>query len=401
MLIGKRFADIDGQDIMNLISERVPESQYIEYKEKPWDSSVANRKESLYDIAALANAYGGCIIVGIRTEGDIPVQVIPVVDAASQQSVLQKRAIAGVDPRIPGLGIRPVTTKDGDVLLIHVPRSGRNPHMVTLEGASKFYRRHGKDKLLMSVDEIGDAFLVTGSRVDRGLAQIARHQETAPLGSTSPLLCLASLPLLHYPRPIDPTEAWAYDFLTSPPSPPDNGGWSLLHTEQDRACYYEVEPSLEGLVKRHVRREELFHLSLSRDGMFSFRTGQFLFPPNPHEILGRALIDTVVHFLRASQALAEHLNFQGEIASYLTLANVQSLALSHTAAIPGRTWTLGEPVKTELASISPEPLTWDSGAEPDGVACRLLNIVYNAFHYKAAPLFKNGKYDPQAISPSD
>jgi len=245
MMPSKRLEEIGGQDIMGLISDKVPESQYIEYKREPWGNSSAERKESLYDITAFANAYGGDIIVGIQTDGDIPVEVVPPADAANLQSDLQKRVIAGVDPRIPGLRIRPVGTPKGDVLLIRVPRSGRSPHMVTLEGTNKFYRRHGKDKLLMSVDEIGDAFLVTGQRVERGLDIIARHQQAAPSAADGPMLCMASLPLLHYPRPIDVTEAWTYEFLADPPSLPDAPGWSLLNTDRSFRMGYEVVPTLE------------------------------------------------------------------------------------------------------------------------------------------------------------
>jgi hypothetical protein len=399
MMLSKRFEDIDGQDILGFIKDRVPESQYIEYKREPWGNSSAERKESLYDITAFANAYGGDIIVGMQTDGDIPVKVVPIADAAALQSDLQKRAIAGVDPRIPGLQVRPVATPDGDVLLVRVPRSGRSPHMVTLEATNKFYRRHGKDKLLMSVDEIGDAFLVTGQRVERGLDIIARHQQSACLEAGAPTLCMASLPLLHYPRPIEATETWVYEFLADPPSSPEMSGWTLLRIHPNVQVYYEIVPTLEGLVKRHTDRERPYRLALARNGLFSFRAGGITLPPEEREIVARRLIASVVHFLRASKTLAERLDFQGEIASSLTLANTQTLTLRRTAAIPGENWYLSEAAGTELTTIAIEPVTWDSASEPDSVALRLMNIVYNAFHYKSAPLFRDGKYDPTAIEP--
>lgn len=76
-----------------------------------------------------------------------------------------------------------------------------------------------------------------------------------------------------------------------------------------------------------------------------------------------------------------------------------TLGLRRTAADPGKMWLIAGPVRTELQAIAPEPLTWDSAADSDSVALRLMNIVYNAFHYKEAPLFRGGKYDSTAVEP--
>lgn len=399
-MLGKRFEEVSGEDIAALINEGVEESQYIEYKREPWGNSSAERKECLYDITAFANAYGGDIIIGIDTRGHKPVSIVGLTGAADLQSDIQKRAIAGVDPRIPGLQIHPIPTSAGDVLLIRIPRSSRSPHMVTIEGTNKFYRRHGKDKLLMSVDEIGDAFLVTGQRVDRGLDLIARHQAAAPAIADEPLLCLASLPLLHYPRPIDVTEEWASDFLAAPPSQPEIPGWSTLPTNGDWQ-YYEVVPTLEGLVKRWRFDRHSYQLTLSRNGLLSFRTSRIVDPNSGKMLIPNSIIDTVVHFLRATKALTEYLGFQGEVASYLTLANVMSLKLP--PSVNPSDWRMVRPGvrESEMQTIAPEPITWSSASEPDSVANRLLNIVYNAFHYRQAPLFTAGRYDPTATAWAD
>ena len=404
MLPGTRFEDIDEKTIHGLISDKEPESQYLEYKQKPWDDTSKDRKESLYDVTALANAYGGTILLGIRTDGDIPVEIVGVENAAAVQSNLQKRAIASIDPRIPGLRIRVVQASGKDVVVIYVPRSGRSPHMVTLEGTNKFYRRHGKDKLLMSVDEIGDAFLLTGHRVEHGLSTIQDHQRAVSVAtSVFPSLCLGTLPLLHYPRPIEVTEPWVSELLSSPPHPTgeplhvDNGIGSMSQ-------YDEIVPTLDGLVRRRRSGEHLFRLAMGRNGLLSFRTTDILVRGRngPSEIDPRLLVSKTVHFFRVSQALVTHLGFQGEIASYLSLEHLmvpERISLRQDVPMNYIEWGRTEfLVASELDSIAPEPLTWDSASNPDQVAFRLLNVVYNAFHFPVAPLFRDGKYDATASS---
>jgi hypothetical protein len=55
-----------------------------------------------------------------------------------------------------------VSTADGEVLVLRIPRSRNKPHMVTIGGVNKFYIRTATGKGLMSVDEIRRAFSEEG-----------------------------------------------------------------------------------------------------------------------------------------------------------------------------------------------------------------------------------------------
>jgi|GEM_PF-5377701 len=411
MPFDKPLEAIAGPDVERLVDEREIESQHLDYKAKSYVATTNGHRDFLKDVTAMANAYGGYLILGIREDDanlGTPVTIEPVPDAASEKERLSRVALASIDPHIAGLDMRVIGTSAGEVIVVRVPRSGRAPHMVLL-GAFNFWRRHGTNNNAMSVDEIGDAFLITGRRVEQGLELISRHQQTSSLAAGSfTSLCLGTLPLLHYPRPIDVTEPWANELLASPPRPTGEiGSLDRGIRPTTEAQYDEIVPALDGLVRRRRDAEHRFRFALGRNGLLSLRTSRILAGglADPQEIHPKLLISLAVHFFRLSQALATHLGFEGELASYLSLENL--LQPSPTALRPyvprgEHEWhDRGEGVFviSEHNSVQTEPLIWDSAAESDGVARRLLDMVFNAFHFKAAPLFRDGRYDAQATSP--
>jgi len=61
----------------------------------------------------------------------------------------------GIEPRLTGIVMQTVNCPQGDVLVIRIPKSWSEPHMVTVDGANKFFGRVPTGKCPMSVDEIG------------------------------------------------------------------------------------------------------------------------------------------------------------------------------------------------------------------------------------------------------
>jgi len=68
LLDEKSLNEIDLDDMRQLIAWEVCESSRLDYKRQWWESNDDGRREMLRDISALANSYGGYIVVGIATE---------------------------------------------------------------------------------------------------------------------------------------------------------------------------------------------------------------------------------------------------------------------------------------------------------------------------------------------
>jgi hypothetical protein len=159
--------DLTPEHIQGLIDSEIAEGLSLEFKRQLPTNQSEEKKEFLYDIAAMANAAGGDIIFGIveRRDDDqkatgiaeslMALKLANVQDEITRLSNLIKDGIA---PRISGIQTAQLSCQGGDVLVIRVPKSWNRPHMVTIGATNKFYARIGAAKYLMSVDEIGRAF---------------------------------------------------------------------------------------------------------------------------------------------------------------------------------------------------------------------------------------------------
>ncbi len=67
MLFEKPLNGIDGNDILLLRENGVPESRTLEYKQQLPGTTEPEKEEFLRDVSAMANASGGVIVFGIAT----------------------------------------------------------------------------------------------------------------------------------------------------------------------------------------------------------------------------------------------------------------------------------------------------------------------------------------------
>ena len=159
--------DVTAAHVESLIDSDVAESLTLEYKAELPSRQSDQKREFLYDIAAMANSAGGDFVFGISDRKGPDDQSMGVADKVSGfnlpniQSEIDRLSNLirdGISPRLTGVTMAPLTLPEGQVLVIRVPRSWNRPHMVTIDAVNKFYRRTGTQKYLMSVDEIRRAF---------------------------------------------------------------------------------------------------------------------------------------------------------------------------------------------------------------------------------------------------
>jgi hypothetical protein len=112
------------------------------------------------DIAAMANDRGGLVIIGIRDENDVAVELTPVDLIDGEEARIRQTAAGNIAPYL-NFGIRVVVSEDdpstGYYLLI-VPPSTLRPHAVRKDQDLRFPRRDGTTKRWLTEPEVADAY---------------------------------------------------------------------------------------------------------------------------------------------------------------------------------------------------------------------------------------------------
>jgi hypothetical protein len=159
--------DLTTAHIESLIESEVPESLTLDYKQQLPSKEREDKKEFLYDVAAMANSAGGDLVYGVaeRRTGDdkptgIPDRLLETRFPNPQEEEMRLSSYIrdGMAPNLIGVVVRSVHCDGGDALVVRVPSSRSKPHMVKMGGTNKFYKRTGTASHPMDWDEIRRAF---------------------------------------------------------------------------------------------------------------------------------------------------------------------------------------------------------------------------------------------------
>jgi len=193
---GQKLSDIREQHLERLVNDQVQERDTIEYKKEMYGQSDEEKREMLKDITSMANYHGGYLIIGVEEDNEgIPTGIFGI-EAGNHVERITNSCLDNIDKRIVGLEVEDVSLSNGkSVVVISIPESINAPHMVTFKGLNQFWKRHGRQKDRMTIDEIGEAFdkrLSDLNRLDRFLfvrkAEILESigEETCMVISSSP-----------------------------------------------------------------------------------------------------------------------------------------------------------------------------------------------------------------------
>ncbi|MEN6435870.1 MAG: ATP-binding protein [Anaerolineaceae bacterium] len=166
LLENKSLSEITEQDLLQLIDAKESEGKKLDFKRELPGNSDRDKKRFLEDICAFANAGGGFIIYGMEEKAGKATVLNGFQTTNIDQEILRLQSIiqSGLAPRVPGIHMRPIGLSSGtSALVIKIPLSWASPHMITLEGASKFYTRNSSGNYQMDVQEIKTAFLSSDS----------------------------------------------------------------------------------------------------------------------------------------------------------------------------------------------------------------------------------------------
>jgi hypothetical protein len=159
-LIGIPLDKIGESEIQRLLSMRVAESLYLDYKQETYGDTDKDRSEFLADISSFANTLGGDLVIGVAEAKGSPTGLTPFTgDCDAEKRRLEQIALTGLEPRISNLRIHAVPlAAGGHVLVVRAPRSFNPPHRVIARNSNRFWARAGTTKYEPNVEQLRHLF---------------------------------------------------------------------------------------------------------------------------------------------------------------------------------------------------------------------------------------------------
>ncbi len=172
----KRVRDLTPQDIHGLVGTQ--EDVELDFKREPY----ANGYDLCIDVAFMANAEGGYIVVGMNEVNRIATTMNALAHEAALRESERMRSWCHdwIRPRVPDLEIELVEAELGRYLVVaRILKSPIGPHMVAFDHRTQFGRRYQDGNREMTHEEIkaaflGDAALVGIQEIRTGMRDLRR-----------------------------------------------------------------------------------------------------------------------------------------------------------------------------------------------------------------------------------
>lgn len=167
-ILGKRADLLDEADIRRLVENRVQESKSLDYKKELKIGQDKDKKEFLYDVSAMYNTEGGCLVFGIEESKDekgyntgTPAAICGInIDNSDKLTQQIEDIIKGnSEPRISNIILNIIEMEGIFILVIGIPKGLGFPSMITFNESNKFYKRRNSGKYAVDVYELNQMFM--------------------------------------------------------------------------------------------------------------------------------------------------------------------------------------------------------------------------------------------------
>jgi hypothetical protein len=158
-LLGAPIGEVDVEHINQLVTDKVRETDELEFKATLYPKDDEHRVELCKDVAGLRNHRGGVIILGVGDK-DAVAGGCPEVDLSDAEERRMRQIVAAGTAPHAAFEIRRVPGKSatrGFYLLIAAPSSQR-PHAVLVDEDLRYPRRDGTTTRYLSEAEVADLY---------------------------------------------------------------------------------------------------------------------------------------------------------------------------------------------------------------------------------------------------
>lgn len=398
---GKELRDIRIEDVQFLIDNQIVEDTSIEYKSQMWERTDKGTREMLRDISSIANARGGHFVLGIREDKEeegLPKDIVGISDADKALQRIMSVCLSCIDEKIRSLDVISISFKgDRHVVVVRIPRSTRIPHIITFKNLYQCWRRHGRQKNIMSIDEIREACLrVESLRKDLEEFIEERKDKIIRNAPGEPSLLIAATPIVVKEDIIDVFDQGLKKLLESPPTMKKAKGFNLDCCGRDDA----LRPTLYGI---KAERPDWRSIEILRNGYIEFivlnlaqcdeqRT------KNERVFRDRAIVEYLVNFMYFLKDFLAYTSIFEPVVISVALINSNDIGMFEHGIYGGiafgfqegevRIWKEGQ----HLVLPSMQVNFIDN---PQQTAKVFADRIWNAFGFEKAPHFdENGNYIP-------
>lgn len=187
-ILGAPVDALTAEHIEALVPNQVSEAFDLDFKATLYGSSDKERRDLCGDVASLANASGGAIILGVEEDSHAVATRTPGVDLGDGERNRMLQIIASGLAPLPALEVIAVSSTNDPARgwwVLAVPRSTRAPHAVVVNDGFRFPTRHGTTIRYLSEPEVAAEYRRRDSRageltirltdlVSRSLASVNR-----------------------------------------------------------------------------------------------------------------------------------------------------------------------------------------------------------------------------------
>jgi len=397
-LNNKPLDSIDEGDLQSLIDNEVPEDKTLDYKQSLPGGTNDAKREFLADVSSFANASGGHLVFGMKEQEGVAVELCGLDDINADAEILRLENMIrdGIEPRISGISTRAIPLQASSVAIVmHIPGSWSQPHVVKVKGHWRFYSRNSAGKYPLDVAELRSAFALSETTAER-IRNFRMERLSAIVAGETPVPLNDGAKIVLHIVPFGAFDPAVRIDVTSL----SDDQLDLLTPIYTPRLEYIRRYNFDGfLTYAEFQDPPSTHsyLQIFRNGMIEAAEAVFLNNERDKSLLispfERELLDATSRFLQ----LQKHLGVEPPLLVMLTLLGVFGYSIP---VDPVRFRQTRHPIDRDMLSIS-EVLVESFQYDIDSVMRPIFDAVWNAAGWSGSINFdESGKWEDRATSPT-
>ena len=278
MLIdGKTIEKLTEADLLQMVEIGRSEDQYLDFKRELYGNSEGETKELLKDVAGLANASGGMLLLGVAETDSAASGVCGVSLENPQKQIesMEQKITSGLEPILSGVRLKAIPLDSGKhVVAIAVPQSINRPHRAIVTKGGRFSIRRNSRTEEMTYHELKNLFLDSAG-VEERVRQMQEKTRDAFEVEKDQLpskgrgtLALHVVPLSARSHTLDVRATLAQQRANFLPRAPENARWS--------ANFKGLGGGWETLARPNTGHfDQWERVQIHRNGMIENRSGSY------------------------------------------------------------------------------------------------------------------------------